>query len=91
MTRLNKTNKEDIDMARLNTMPEPMGSHLADLPCPTFETRPRVPGPTLDRPHELAADHHIGSVAQFHYSFMGAADPNALQQAAGPNKHTSTA
>ncbi len=134
-------------MARLNTMPEPMRSHLAGLPCPTFDTRPWVTGPPLsrrrvaiistaglhrredrpfegmtgdyrvipdtctakdlvmthvstnfdrtgfvqdwnvvfplDRLHELAADHHIGSVAQFHYSFMGAADPGAMEQAAG--------
>lgn len=26
-------------MARLNTMPEPMRSHLAGLPCPAFDTR----------------------------------------------------
>jgi D-proline reductase (dithiol) PrdB len=135
-------------MARLNTMPEPMRSHLADLPCPTFDTRPWITGPPLsrrrvaiistaglhrredrpfegmtgdyrvipdnctakdlvmthvstnfdrtgfvqdwnvvfplDRLHELATDHHIGSVAQFHYSFMGAADPGAMEQAAGP-------
>ncbi|MEX1300510.1 MAG: hypothetical protein AB1Z81_16035 [Desulfotignum sp.] len=32
-------------MARLNTMPEPMRSHLSDLPCPTFDTRPWMPGP----------------------------------------------
>ena len=134
-------------MARLNTLPEPMRSHLADLPCPTFDTRPWMTGPPLsrrrvaiistaglhrredrpfegmtgdyrvipstctpkdlvmthistnfdrtgfvrdwnvvfplDRLHELAADHHIGSVAEFHYSFMGAADPGAMEQAAG--------
>jgi D-proline reductase (dithiol) PrdB len=36
----------------------------------------------LDRLHELAAEQAIGSVAQFHYSFMGAADPGAMEQAA---------
>ena len=36
-------------MAQLNTMPEPMRSHLADLPCPTFDTRPWVPGLPLSR------------------------------------------
>ena len=134
-------------MARLTTLPEPMHSHLADLPCPTFDTRPWVTGPPLsrrrvaiistaglhrredrpfegmtgdyrviprtctakdlvmthistnfdrtgfvqdwnvvfplDRLHELAADHQINSVAEFHYSFMGAADPGAMEQAAG--------
>jgi len=133
-------------MARLHTMPEPMRSHLSDLPCPTFDTRPWVTGPPLsrrrvailstaglhrredrpfegmtgdyrvipdtctakdlvmthistnfdrtgfvqdwnvvfpvDRLHELAADQIIGSVAEFHYSFMGAADPGAMEQAA---------
>jgi len=34
-------------MARLDTMPEPMHSHLAELPCPTFYTRPWVSGPPL--------------------------------------------
>lgn len=134
-------------MARLHTMPEPMRSHLSDLPCPTFDTRPWVTGPPLsrrrvailstaglhrredrpfegmtgdyrviprtctakdlvmthistnfdrtgfvqdwnvvfplDRLHELAAEHQINSVAEFHYSFMGAADPGAMEQAAG--------
>ncbi|MCA1786326.1 MAG: glycine/betaine/sarcosine/D-proline family reductase selenoprotein B [Desulfobacteraceae bacterium] len=133
-------------MARLDTMPEPMRSHLADLPCPTFDTRPWVSGPSLSRrrvaiistaglhrrddrpfegmtgdfrviPHtctakdlvmthvstnfdrtgfqqdwnvvfpldrlrELADDNTIGSVADFHYSFMGAADPAVMETAA---------
>ncbi len=36
----------------------------------------------LDRLKELAADGVIGSVAAYHYSFMGAADPLAWQTAA---------
>ena len=36
----------------------------------------------LDRLRELAADGEIGSVADFHYSFMGAPGPEALQDAA---------
>ena len=130
-------------MARLNQMPEPMRSHLAKLPCPTFETQPWVSGPPLsrrrvaiistaglhlrddrpfegmsgdyrlipndctagdlvmthvstnfdrtgfqrdlnvvfplDRLHELAADKIIGSVADYHYSFMGATDPAGME------------
>jgi len=34
-------------MARLNRMPEPMRSHLAELPCPSFADQPWVPGPPL--------------------------------------------
>lgn len=34
-------------MARLDRMPEPMKSHLANLPCPTFEYRPWVLGKPL--------------------------------------------
>ena len=33
----------------------------------------------LDRLHELAASGDIGSVAQYHYSFMGATDVRALE------------
>lgn len=33
----------------------------------------------LDRLRELAADGVIGSVADFHYSFMGATDPEAMR------------
>ena len=33
----------------------------------------------IDRLRELAADRQIGSVADFHYSFMGALPPKALE------------
>lgn len=133
-------------MARLALMPEPMRSHLAELPCPAFPNRPWVTGPRLtnrrvalistaglhrrddrpfesitgdyrvipgnieakdlvmthistnfdrtgfqqdwnvvfplDRLHELAAQGVIGSVADYHYSFMGAADPATMASAA---------
>ena len=36
----------------------------------------------LDRLHELRDGGHIGSVARFHYSFMGAMDPRDLEQSA---------
>lgn len=36
----------------------------------------------IDRLKELAADGVIGSVADFHYSFMGATDPLTLEPAA---------
>lgn len=36
-------------MARLDRMPEPIRSHLANLPCPSFETQPWVTGPPLAR------------------------------------------
>lgn len=36
----------------------------------------------LDRLHELAQDGVIGSVAAFHYSFMGATDPKHMEPAA---------
>ncbi len=36
-------------MARLENMPEPMKSHLAKLPCPTFEDNPWAEGPPLDQ------------------------------------------
>ena len=126
-------------MAILELMPEPMYSHLRDLPCPTFDKTPWAAGPKLserrvaiistaglhrrgdrpftgmdgdyrvisadteardlvmshistnfdrtgffrdwnvvfplDRLHELSRNKRIGSVAKFHYSFMGAADP----------------
>lgn len=129
-------------MARLDLMPEPMHSHLSDLPCPTFATTPWATGPELaqrrvaiistaglhrrgdrpfagmdgdyrvipgdvsandlvmthistnfdrtgfvqdwnvvfpvDRLHELAQEKFIGSVADFHYSFMGATDPDNM-------------
>jgi D-proline reductase (dithiol) PrdB len=36
----------------------------------------------LDRLHELSDGGYIGSVARFHYSFMGAMDPADLEQSA---------
>ena len=129
-------------MARLIQMAEPMRSHLADLPCPRFDSTPWatgtklserrvavlstaglhrrgdrpfqgfegdyriIPGDAgandlvmthistnfdrtgfqqdwnvvfpLDRLKELAAEGVIGSVADYHYSFMGAADPSQM-------------
>jgi len=134
-------------MARLDRMPEPMKSHLVNLPCPTFQERPWVSGKPLearriaiistaglqrrgdrpfeamtgeyrvipgditagdlvmthistnfdrtgfqqdwnvafplDRLKELAAEGIIGSVAAYHYSFMGATDPSEMEHAAG--------
>ena len=132
-------------MARLDQMPEPTKSHLAKLPCPTFDTQPWVEGPPLsrrriaivstaglhtrnDRPYttvsgeyriipgdvsandlvmshvstnfdrtgfqqdwnvvfpldrlkELVTQGAIGSVADYHYAFMGAADPMKMEPA----------
>lgn len=34
-------------MPRLNQIPEPMRSHLANTKCPTFDTQPWVAGPPL--------------------------------------------
>jgi len=34
----------------------------------------------IDRLHELAKEGIIGSVADFHYSFMGAVDPSQMEQ-----------
>lgn len=34
-------------MAKLEHMPEPMRSHIAKLPCPTFSTKPWTIGPNL--------------------------------------------
>ncbi len=129
-------------MARLNQMPEPMRTHIADLPCPQFDKTPWaagtalgeqrvailstaglhkrsdrpfqglegdyriIPGSTmanelvmthvstnfdrtgfqrdwnvvfpLDRLRELADEGIIRSVADYHYSFMGAADPSLM-------------
>src|SRR3989339_919998 len=123
-------------MARLDRMPEPMRSHLANLPCPSFENRPWIQGEALsqrrvsiistaglhrrgdrpfegatgdyrvipgdimakdlvmthistnfdrtgfqqdwnvvfplDRLRELAGEGMVGSLAEYHYSFMGA-------------------
>ncbi|MBW2052766.1 MAG: selenoprotein B glycine/betaine/sarcosine/D-proline reductase [Deltaproteobacteria bacterium] len=36
----------------------------------------------LDRLHELAAQKEIGSVAKYHYSFMGATDPRKMESTA---------
>lgn len=36
----------------------------------------------LDRLREMAADGEIGSVAETHYSFMGAADPRDMEKSA---------
>ena len=36
----------------------------------------------LERLHEMAADGEIGSVADLHYSFMGASVPDALEEKA---------
>ena len=36
----------------------------------------------LDRLNELAADGTIGSVAEYHYSFMGASDPMTMKESA---------
>lgn len=133
-------------MARLERMMEPLKSHLAKLPCPSFESQPWVPGKPLgdrrislistagvqrrgdrpfegmtgdyrvipgdikardlvmthistnfdrtgfqqdwnvvfplDRLHELAEEGIIGSVAAYHYSFMGATDPAEMESAA---------
>lgn len=130
-------------MARLDKMPEPMRSHLAELPCPRFKSHPWAVGPELsrrrialistaglhlrgdrpfeglagdyriipgdasakdlvmthlstnfdrtgfwqdwnvvfplDRLRELAQEGVIGSVAAYHYSFMGAADPEEMR------------
>ena len=129
-------------MARLEQMPEPMRSHIANLPCPHFEETPMARGPELskrrvaiistaglhrrgdrpfqgmeadyrviagdtpagdlvmthistnfdrtgfqqdwnmvfplDRLRELATEGIIGSVADYHYSFMGATDPSKM-------------
>jgi D-proline reductase (dithiol) PrdB len=134
-------------MARLEKMPEPQRSHIANTKLPTFDTSPWVEGPALnmrriavvstaglhrrddkpftfepgdnyriipgdiaanelimshvstnfdrsgfqqdwnivfplDRLHELCRQGHIGSVARYHYSFMGAMDPGDLEQSA---------
>lgn len=133
-------------MARLDRFPEPMRSHLADLPCPSYPTTPWAVGPALskrrvalistaglhrrddrpfeslegdyriipgsvqasdlvmthlstnfdrtgfqqdwnivfplDRLRELAQEGVIGSVADFHYSFMGASDPSTMEASA---------
>jgi D-proline reductase (dithiol) PrdB len=133
-------------MARLDELPEPLRSRLAELDCPTFEEDPWVEGPPLpkrrvaiistaglhrrtDRPFEFMSGEYrvipgdrstndlvmshvspnfdrigfqtdwnvvfpldrlrqlaqrdlIGSVADYHYSFMGASDPRQMEGAA---------
>lgn len=133
-------------MARLHDMPEPMSSHLLNLPCPSFDTHPWVAAKPLsqrrlavistaglhlrgdrpftgitgdyrvipvktmskdlvmthvssnfdrtgfqrdwnvvfplDRLREMAGQGVIASVADYHYSFMGAADPAAMESSA---------
>lgn len=134
-------------MVRLADLPEGMGQHLLDLPCPSFDTQPCVTGPAvsarrvalistaglhrrgdrpfdsgaadyrvipgnvatgdlvmthvsqnfdrsgfqqdwniafpLDRLRELAAAGDIGSVADYHYSFMGATSPEHMEPVTG--------
>jgi D-proline reductase (dithiol) PrdB len=41
--------KEDTRMARLDDIPEPTRTAVANLACPTFETMPFVSGPPLSR------------------------------------------
>ena len=133
-------------MARLDRIPEPMRSHLANLPCPSFKETAWIPGKPLsrrrvslistaglhrrgdrpfqgmsgdyrvipdditagdlvmshistnfdrtgflqdwnvmfplDRLREFAAEGTIGSVAAYHYSFMGATDPAEMESSA---------
>lgn len=133
-------------MVKLEQMPEPSRSHLAELPCPTYPDRPWVEGPPLaqrrvalvstaglhrrqdppftgltgdyrvipdevpagelvmshlssnfdrsgfmddpnlvfplDRLRELVQEGLIGSLARFHYSFMGASDPRLMESTA---------
>jgi D-proline reductase (dithiol) PrdB len=134
-------------MARLDQLPEPMRSHIANLQCATFTTQPWAKGPPLnqrrvaiistagvhprgdrpftfmpedlyrlipgditasdltmshisanfdrtgfqqdwnvlfplDRLRDLAEEGLIGSVADFHYSFMGATDPLQMEPTA---------
>ena len=44
-----------------------------------FQQDPNVAFP-LQRLQEMAADGEIGSVAAYHYSFMGATDPAAMEE-----------
>ena len=130
-------------MARLDSFPESMRGHMANLPCPTFETTPFAEAPhteerrvamistaglhcradrpfslglddyrvipgdikandmvmshvstnfdrtgfqqdlnvifPIDRLREMAGGGEIGSVADFHYSFMGATEPEKME------------
>lgn len=131
-------------MARLDSMPEPIRGHIANLACPIFEATPFVEAPPagdrrvtmistaglhrrgdrpftlgsddyrvipadiranelvmshvstnfdrtgfqqdlnvilpIDRLREIAGRGEIGSVADFHYSFMGATEPEKMEQ-----------
>lgn len=132
-------------MARLEDIQEPLRSHIADLECPSFENRPWVTGPELnkrriviistaglhrrddrpftltpgdiyriipgntgadelvsshvsanfdrtgfqqdlnvvfpiDRLRELQRDKKVKSIADYHYSFMGALDPKTMEK-----------
>jgi D-proline reductase (dithiol) PrdB len=133
-------------MVRLNQMDPDSAKHLAELPCPTYESRPFVTGPPLaqrrlalistaglhlqghtpfgpgaadyrvipgsaqakelvmshistnydrtgylqdvnvvfplERLNELKEEGVIGSLADFHFSFMGATEPQRMEQAA---------
>ncbi|HJM92072.1 MAG: glycine/sarcosine/betaine reductase selenoprotein B family protein [Alphaproteobacteria bacterium] len=133
-------------MVRLADLDEPERSHLANIPCASFDAEPWVTGPPLterriamistaalqhrddtpfligtgdyryiaddtpasdlvmahistnfdrsgfeqdlnvvlplDRMHELAEAGEIGSVARFHYAFMGSTDPVQMEAAA---------
>ena len=134
-------------MARLESMPEPMRSHIAKTKLPVFETQPWITGPVLnrrrvaivstaglhrrdgrpfsfepgdhyriipgdisandlimshvstnfdrsgfqqdwnivfplDRLRELVDEGVVGSLADFHYSFMGAMDPPDVEASA---------
>jgi D-proline reductase (dithiol) PrdB len=144
--RFSNLKKKDSHMAKLKDFPEPMFSHLANLPCPSFDTHPWIGGPALskrrvaiistaglhrrgDRPFEsmtgdyriipgdikaqdlvmthistnfdrtgfmqdwnvvfpldrlraMASQKIIGTVADYHYSFMGASDPATMVPAA---------
>ncbi len=133
-------------MVRLADLDEPERTHLANIPCTSFDTQPWVSGPPLakrrvamistaalqhrddkpfmlgtgdyrviaddtpandlvmahvstnfdrsgfeqdlnvvlplDRMHEMAEAGEIGSVARFHYAFMGSTDPVEMEDAA---------
>ncbi|MGA8830087.1 MAG: glycine/sarcosine/betaine reductase selenoprotein B family protein [Desulfomonilaceae bacterium] len=66
-------------MARLDQLQEPLRSHVAGLAG--FQQDWNVVFP-LDRLRELKEASLVGSIADFHYSFMGAADPNTMEEAA---------
>jgi D-proline reductase (dithiol) PrdB len=47
-----------------------------------FRDDPNVAFP-IDRLREMASTGEVGELADFHYAFMGATDPGAMQDAAG--------